>query len=104
MHFPSQLYLMSAFGAAVMTALSRPLWRKFCRRFGFVDDPGERKIHAESMPLAGGLAIWTGWMLCFVAVVVVIKLRLVSDETTNKLFYGLSHRWRQLAAIVLGAT
>ena len=44
----------------VATWLALPPWRRWCRHTGLVDDPGERKIHAEPIPLAGGLAVLTG--------------------------------------------
>src|SRR5208282_5822892 len=34
--------------------------RRFGPRLGFVDRPGERKIHEKPMPTSGGLAIWLG--------------------------------------------
>ena len=47
------------------TGLFVTLWlvRWFGPRLGLVDRPGERKIHAEPMPTAGGLAIWLGIVL-----------------------------------------
>jgi UDP-GlcNAc:undecaprenyl-phosphate GlcNAc-1-phosphate transferase len=39
------------------------LVRWFGPRLGLVDRPGERKIHTEPMPTAGGLAIWLGVVL-----------------------------------------
>ena len=37
--------------------------RRWGPRFGLVDRPGHRKIHAAPMPTAGGLAIWLGIVL-----------------------------------------
>jgi UDP-GlcNAc:undecaprenyl-phosphate GlcNAc-1-phosphate transferase len=37
--------------------------RRWGSRFGLVDRPGQRKIHAVPMPTAGGLAIWLGIVL-----------------------------------------
>ena len=34
--------------------------RRWGPRFGLIDRPGARKIHAAPMPTAGGLAIWLG--------------------------------------------
>jgi UDP-GlcNAc:undecaprenyl-phosphate/decaprenyl-phosphate GlcNAc-1-phosphate transferase len=34
--------------------------RRAAPRWGLVDQPGERKIHASPIPLGGGLAIWCG--------------------------------------------
>ena len=41
--------------------------RRWGPRWGLVDRPGERKIHAEPMPTSGGLAIWLGIVLPLVA-------------------------------------
>ncbi len=49
--------------AAAAAALSLPAWRSLCARVHHVDDPGHRKIHARSIPLAGGFAVATGWLL-----------------------------------------
>lgn len=55
--------------------LSLPLWRRICTRAGIVDDPGHRKIHAQSTPLAGGLAVLTGMMTPLLAGVVLCLLQ-----------------------------
>lgn len=55
--------------AAVLATCSLPVWRAVCLRANLVDAPGHRKVHDTSMPLAGGLAVFTGiagaftWML-----------------------------------------
>lgn len=62
MTLPIQV-LIAGFGAALLTALgSLPLWRRVCPALGLMDHPGERKIHAEPVPLAGGLAVLSGVM------------------------------------------
>ncbi len=37
--------------------------RRWGPRWGLVDRPGPRKIHARPMPTSGGLAIWLGIVL-----------------------------------------
>lgn len=37
--------------------------RRAAPRWGLIDQPGERKIHARPIPLGGGLAIWCGIVL-----------------------------------------
>ena len=37
--------------------------RRWGPRWGLVDRPGHRKIHAAPMPTSGGLAIWLGIVL-----------------------------------------
>jgi UDP-GlcNAc:undecaprenyl-phosphate GlcNAc-1-phosphate transferase len=34
-----------------------PLWIRAARTIGFVDHPGERKVHAEAMPTGGGFIV-----------------------------------------------
>ena len=41
------------------------LLRLYGPRLGLLDKPGGRKIHAVTMPTAGGLAIWLGVVLPF---------------------------------------
>ena len=103
MTFPDPLYL-AAFGSAFVTALlTLPLWRRWCRHVGLVDDPGHRKIHATSIPLAGGLAVLTGLLLPLLAAIVCLKLNGHSIANVALLVYGLNKRALQLAAIAFGA-
>ena len=60
MNFPANAYLASVFSAFLTTLLTLPFWRRWCVRAGWVDDPGQRKIHDRPIPLAGGLAVMTG--------------------------------------------
>jgi UDP-GlcNAc:undecaprenyl-phosphate GlcNAc-1-phosphate transferase len=39
--------------------------RRFAPRWGLVDEPGHRKVHAAPTPLGGGLAIWLGVLTPF---------------------------------------
>jgi len=52
-----QLYFLIAFviGAAV-TAIVIPLIIAFCRKFGYFDQPNQRKVHHAAVPRLGGLA------------------------------------------------
>ena len=50
------------------------LLRAYGSRLGLVDKPGGRKIHAEPMPTAGGLAIWMGVILPFAVGQIVLWL------------------------------
>jgi len=61
--FPANVYLLAVAAAIVTSALSLPIWRKWCVRTGLMDDPGARKIHALPIPLAGGFAVITGIIL-----------------------------------------
>jgi UDP-GlcNAc:undecaprenyl-phosphate GlcNAc-1-phosphate transferase len=101
--FPFNLYL-AAFASAFVTALlTLPLWRRWCLHFGLVDDPGHRKIHATSIPLAGGLAVLTGLLLPLLAATVLLKWNGAHIANASLLVYGLDKRALQLAAIAFGA-
>ncbi len=103
MAFPLNAYLLAFFGALVATAASLPLWRAWCERTGLVDDPGHRKIHHTPVPLAGGLAVFTGIALVVLGSVAVVQLQLLDREAAEKLSYGLGKRGPQLVAILFGA-
>lgn len=50
------------FLAGLVTALwVTPLWRRLAVPWGFVDRPGQRKIHRDPVPLAGGLGVFLGF-------------------------------------------
>ena len=63
MSFPFNVYAVGFIAAVFFSAISFPLWRRFCIAVGHVDDPGHRKIHSAPMPLAGGLTVMTGFFL-----------------------------------------
>jgi UDP-GlcNAc:undecaprenyl-phosphate GlcNAc-1-phosphate transferase len=63
MTVPAWIYLLAAAGAFLTVVGSMPLWKKWCVRAGLVDDPGHRKLHEGTVPLAGGLAVMTGLMV-----------------------------------------
>lgn len=65
-----------AFAIALMAsfALTWPV-RQFALYAGFVDQPGARKVHLRPMPLLGGVAIYTGFVIA-VAVTVPVAMRM----------------------------
>lgn len=38
-----------------------PLWRRWAPGWGFLDRPGQRKVHCEPVPRGGGLAVFIGF-------------------------------------------
>lgn len=46
--------------AAMVTLLVTPIVRRISLRYGFVDQPGGRKVHSHPIPRLGGLAIFLG--------------------------------------------
>jgi UDP-GlcNAc:undecaprenyl-phosphate GlcNAc-1-phosphate transferase len=54
------IYLYALAFAFAIVILLVPLVRNVAIRMGFVDRPTKRKIHAEPVPLSGGVAIFAG--------------------------------------------
>ena len=109
MSFPFDLYLASLAGAFLASFLSLPAWRRWCLRTGHVDDPGARKIHAEPVPLAGGLAVFTGFLApIFVGAVFLLLARVTGGlpgfdpAAFERLEYGFAARRIELGAILVG--
>jgi UDP-GlcNAc:undecaprenyl-phosphate GlcNAc-1-phosphate transferase len=103
MTFPLDAYLLALLGGFSTTFLTLPLWRKWCLKVGLVDEPGQRKIHAAPVPLAGGLAVLTGLTLPLAGGAIAVKLDLLGINAAGLLSYGMSRRAMELIAIVLGA-
>jgi UDP-GlcNAc:undecaprenyl-phosphate GlcNAc-1-phosphate transferase len=47
--------------ALVVTAVVTPVVRRLALKYGLVDEPGGRKVHAEAIPRIGGVAIVSGF-------------------------------------------
>ncbi|HEX4119773.1 MAG TPA: MraY family glycosyltransferase [Verrucomicrobiae bacterium] len=96
------VYPVAFVSAGLASAISLPLWRRWCRRTGMIDDPGHRKIHTAPIPLAGGLAVMTGLVVPLVAgAAVAVKY---SRFTVPGLFeYGLGKRAIEILGIMAGA-
>ena len=109
MTFPFNYFSAAFAGAFLTTLLALPLWRKWCLRIKLVDDPGQRKIHDQPVPLAGGLAVLTGILLPLVAGAVWIRFIAGGQSMVNgqvvlaPLAYGLNRRAIELGAIAFGA-
>jgi UDP-GlcNAc:undecaprenyl-phosphate GlcNAc-1-phosphate transferase len=101
--FPFTWYAAAGLGALLGSWLSLPLWRRWCGRIGLVDDPGHRKIHADAMPLAGGLAAATGLILPFVAGWFWLAVGETAMPLSNLLEYGFNRRGLPIAGLLLGA-
>lgn len=115
MTFPSSIYLLVAASACLTTAISLPLWRKWCLRVGLVDEPGHRKIHDKPIPLAGGLAVMTGFLVPVILASLLLWSTPTADgfrgfhlapfdaKTASLLGYGLGRRALELGTILVGA-
>lgn len=100
--FPFNLYLLAVFGAFVASLVSLPFWRWICVRVGLVDDPGHRKIHEKTIPLAGGLAVFTGLLVPILCGAFAIKSKWLQLPSGSLVEYGLDRRFPQLVGILGG--
>jgi UDP-GlcNAc:undecaprenyl-phosphate GlcNAc-1-phosphate transferase len=116
MTFPANVYAAAVVVAGLTTLLTLPVWRKWCLRAGLVDEPGHRKIHALPIPLAGGLAVFTGLLVPVLLATVLLWrahttrqtepirfLPLLDPAATHLLAYGLGKRAIALGGILTGA-
>ncbi len=82
---PSTVYVLVAITALVLAAVATPVVRRVAWRYGFVDQPSLRKVHAAPMPRLGGVAIYLGFILAL-------------------LLLGTRFRINELVGIMVGAT
>jgi UDP-GlcNAc:undecaprenyl-phosphate/decaprenyl-phosphate GlcNAc-1-phosphate transferase len=101
--FPDNFFIAAFAGAFLTTLLGLPLWRKWCLRTNLVDDPGHRKIHDSPVPLAGGFAVLTGFLLPLVAGAIFLKLGIIQISSTALIVHGINRRALELAVLGLGA-
>jgi UDP-GlcNAc:undecaprenyl-phosphate/decaprenyl-phosphate GlcNAc-1-phosphate transferase len=114
MTFPLNIYALSFVTAALVTALTLPLWRLGSHRLGLIDDPGHRKLHHIPVPLAGGLAVLTGIFVPLLAAAFTLLLLLpasppepgasfIEPFALDLFRYGFNRRTIQLLVILFGA-
>ena len=127
MSFPFNVYLAAVVSAFLTALAALPLWRRWCLRTGLVDDPGQRKIHDQPIPLAGGLAVMTALLVPTLLACLVLACQkaggsaayspvnsspslreaghsaLLDPYSSFLLQYGLGRRALELAAIFVGA-
>ena len=62
MSFEAILKYPAIFLAGMLAALVlTPFWRRLAPRWGFMDRPGDRKVHRQPVPRGGGLAVFIGF-------------------------------------------
>ena len=103
MAFPLNFYCATFACAFLTTLLALPLWRRWWIRANLVDDPGDRKIHDQTMPLAGGYAVLTGMLLPLAVGAALVSFGVLKVSFTNLIAHGLERRGLELAAISAGA-
>ena len=79
------VYVLIAITALIGVVLATPVVRRVAWRFGFIDQPSFRKVHATPMPRLGGLAIYAGFIVAL-------------------LVLGTRFRFNEAVGILLGAT
>ena len=84
------MFLLSGLGAFWLT----PLAAWLAHRFGAIDLPGPRKLHAHPMPRMGGVAVYLGFLLPWAGLYILHNL--ISDEFQSS--------EKQFLSLVLGAT
>jgi len=101
------VFLLSLLTSLVMTALAR----RYARRLGLMDQPGQRKVHTTATPRNGGIGIFWGIALPLAAglafVATAHKPKMLPDDPLWRWFYihlsGLKAH-APLALLLLAAT
>ena len=103
---PFIFYLAMGVTAFAVSFASLPFWRVACERVGLVDDPGARKIHSATIPLAGGFAVLAGILAPFLVAGAVWLLPGATGAALREaiLTHGLhpGRRAGELGVILLG--
>ena len=91
---PNSFYVLMAFViGALCTVITIPLIIAFCRKFGFYDQPNQRKLHHAAIPRLGGIAFLPSLAISFLATLLVY-----ASSTSNLNSFHVS-----AAVMVLGA-
>src|SRR5579862_3581768 len=61
--------ILLAVSALLFTLAFTPLCRIACTRLGWVDHPGNRKVHRTPVPRTGGIAILAGYAVAFLVLI-----------------------------------
>jgi UDP-GlcNAc:undecaprenyl-phosphate GlcNAc-1-phosphate transferase len=78
-------YMLILASALAMAAGGTPVIRRLALRLGVIDKPNARKIHVDSIPLLGGVAIYGAFIAAL-------------------LFFGNRFRLNELVSILVGAS
>ena len=95
--------VLGAFGlTSAISAVSLPLWRALCRRWGHVDDPGHRKIHVQPIPLAGGFTVSAGGLLGGLLIWILASSGVLGSVDVGSLWIG-TEGLRRFGVLLAGA-
>ena len=97
------LYFLAFIVPAMITAVSAPIWRQWCKNTGLYDEPGHRKIHSEPIALAGGLTVMTGIIITIVFSYIALLIKFPDLKIAEQFHYGFGERYDQLVAILCGS-
>jgi UDP-GlcNAc:undecaprenyl-phosphate GlcNAc-1-phosphate transferase len=77
------VYLLLGLGSAALALVFTPLVARGSRVLGLVDAPGGRKVHAESVPRLGGVAVVAASILGMILALTLAPGRLAPDIWTT---------------------
>lgn len=100
-------YITIAAEACILALVMVPLARRFGLRWGFVDQPGERKIHLHPMARCGGLGIFLAFALCLALDLVALRVSPIRSLIPSQLtpyLPNISYISDKLWALFAGAT
>ena len=102
-------WIMVAALASFLIALVSAFWvRRWAAGWGLIDQPGDRKVHVTPTPMGGGIAIWLGVVVPFLAgTLLVMAARSDSTwlpESIQQHMDGLSSRLGSLWILLAGGT
>ena len=73
-------FIITFLVALTLTLFATPVVRWYAIAIGFVDAPAARKMHANPMPLMGGVAIFGGAIVAFLLIFVVFEVYSLTNQ------------------------
>ncbi|MDX1952155.1 MAG: MraY family glycosyltransferase [Verrucomicrobiota bacterium] len=108
--FPFNIYLAGFASAFLAGTIGMLLWRRLGYLYGWVDAPGERKIHSVPIALTGGMGVITGILFPIVGGIIALflwpglnELLGITTGLKDLFIYGFQRRGGQLGVVLLGA-
>ena len=93
----ANLYIFLAIlTSASCTGALIPVIIAFCRKYGFYDQPDQRKVHHQAIPRLGGLSF-----LPATAVGTVVAMLIYIDQTHYQIDFSFSAVWMVLGSVVI---
>ncbi len=100
-------YFALMLGSFICALVTVPLAMVFGRRFGFIDNPGGRKIHESAIVRCGGLGIWLAFMIVFCGTLLLlpyVKHSPLIPPSLAEFVGNIRFVASQLLALMFGAT